>query len=390
MMRISKHIPGLVFIFSFFVMGAVSVYAAQPDTGEQREVALHYYKGVVNYEAGRYENALQEFQEVSRVDPYYKDTRKYLDHSMKQLEQYRQDLFKADDKDSKDQKTVDLYFLGRSYYEKGDYQKALDAFKVVLEKDPNDKFAIYYAQLCEDKMPSLRGRGKKQAAYLLGDHIDEFEKEVSYIKNDIKNQEDWERFLAAKADRKAAREELIQKKETQLKEQEELLEEERQDYLSQATIDKRALHLQKETEKWRNMKEKLVSKQPGVPAELTEFPLYLNKGEEYYVQMKEALRQSRWNSAGLNAIYASINFCDSFLIYYYRVRSAEPTHENINRLLIKYAQRSDVDENVLRLRALLNLKRLVEQEDRPIKRKEAIYAAEYAEKIVEWCRTLFP
>lgn len=384
-MRISKHI----FILMIFWAIRVPLLSAEPaDLAEQKQIALHYYRGVVNYEAGRYENAMDEFEEVNKIDPYYKDTQRYLNRCVKQLEQYREKLFK--NKDSKDKETLDLYFLGRSYYEKGEYRKAQDTFKAILEKDPNDKFSLYYMRLCEQKMPSLKSRDRKETPYDLGDHVDEFEKEVSYIKGDIRNQEDWERFLAGKAERKAAREELIQKKKMQLKQQEELLEEEREDYLAQAALEKKARQLQAETEKWRNMKEKLASKESGVPADLTEFPIYINRGEQYYREMKTSLRQSRWNSAGLNAIYASINFCDAYLVYYYNIRSAEPSHENITRLMMKYVHRSDVDENLFRIRALLNLKKLVEQEDRPIKRDEAIYAAEYAEKIVEWCRTMFP
>ncbi|MFH1691644.1 MAG: tetratricopeptide repeat protein [Candidatus Omnitrophota bacterium] len=389
-MRISKHIFIFIFFFSLLFFKTEFLGAVPPDRAEQKEVALHYYRGVVNYEAGRFDGAMQEFQAASSVDPYYKDTQKYLNRCVKHLEKYRDDLFKAQGMDSKDKGTVDLYFLGRSYYEKGNYQKALDSFKAVLDKDPNDRFALYYARLCEDKMPSLRSRNQSGSTYALGDHIDDFEKEVSYIKSDIKNQEDWERFLAAKAERKAAREELIQKKQMQLQQQEELLEEERQDYLAQAALEQKAHKLQKETEKWRNMKEKLASKEPGMPSDLIEFPIYLNRGERYYVHMKESLRQSRWHSAGLNAIYASINFCDSYLIYNHGVRSAEPNHENISRLLMQYVHRSDVDENLFRLRALLNLKKLIEQEDRPIRRDEAIYAADYTDKIVEWCKSLFP
>ncbi len=389
-MRILRHIFISIFFFSLLFFKAQVLNAGPPDHAEQKQAALYYYRGIVNYEAGRYDTALQEFQAVDKMDPYYKDTQRYLNRCVKQLEQYRDDLFKMKDEDSKDRKMVDLYFLGKSYYEKGNYQKALDAFKAVLEKDPNDKFSLYYARLCEDKMPSLRSRDKKESSYGLGDHINEFEKEVSYIKSDIRTQEDWERFLAAKAERKAAREELIQKKQMQLKQQEELLDEERQDYLAQATLEKKARHLQTETEKWRNMKEKLASKQPGIPSDLTEFPIFLNLGERYYVQMKESLRQSRWHSAGLNAIYAGINFCDAYLIYHHGVRSDEPSHDNVTRLMMKYVHRADVDENLFRIRALLNLKKLVEQEDRPIKRDEAIYAAEYADKIIEWCKTLFP
>jgi len=40
------------------------------------------------------------------------------------------------------------------------------------------------------------------------------------------------------------------------------------------------------------MKERLASDQPGVPADLTEYPIYQNRADSYYATMKESLRES--------------------------------------------------------------------------------------------------
>lgn len=379
-------------IFFTFVFAGTGL-GAPPPQDQRKEVSLHYYRGVVNFEAGRYENALAEFQEVVVIDPYYKDTQKYMEESVNLLEQYRDSMFSKEEAEKLKNKDFDLYFLGKSYYEKGDYHRALEAFKAVLEKNPNDKFALYYAQLCRNALSGgveAAKKSKKPHREELGLNVSELEKEVSYVKADIRGQEDLQASLEDKAQRRAEREELVMKKEKQLKEQEELLEEEKQDYLAQAKITKRAEKVMRDTEKWKNMKERLAFSQPGTPAALSEFPVCLDMAQRYYVSMKEALRTSRWNSAGLNAIDASIYYGDAVLIYFYGVRSAYPKHENINRLLSAHVKRSDVDENIFRMRSILNLKSIVESEDRPITRSEAIFLAEKSEKLIEWCKALLP
>lgn len=385
-----KRIIGILFLGIFLALGVVCGAFAQTYQDQRKALSLHYYRGVINFESGQYESAFAEFQSVASVDPYYKQTQQYLASCVKVMDQTRAEIFKGKENDPAHKKAFDLYFLGKSYYEKGDYRRARETFKAVLAKSPEDKYAKYYIQLCDQAMPGGVPKARRSDTEELGSNIQELEKEVSYIKSDIKEQQEDEQFLQTKAERKAARDELIQRKEKQLKEQEELLEEERADYLAQAKIAQRGEKLKKEAEKWKNMKERLASEQPGVPAELIDFPLYLNKGEGYYVSMKEALRQSRWNSAGLNAIKASIYYCDALLIYFYSVKSAAPRHENINRLLMESVKRADVDENVFHMRSILNLKKLIEDEDRPITRSEALFLAQHTEKIVEWCKSMFP
>ncbi|MFH0876949.1 MAG: hypothetical protein V1863_01820, partial [Candidatus Omnitrophota bacterium] len=287
---------------------------------------------------------------------------------------------------------TDLYFLGRSYYEKKEYRRALEVFRSILAKDPGDRFASYYAQLCESAIAgqTVTSAAQRSPQENAADRIQQLENEIAYIKSDMRNQEDMERFLAKKAERRALRNELIQKKERELEEEEQVLEEVRQDYLTQAKIAKRAERIRRETEKWKSKREQLVAEEPGVAAELAEYPIYLHRAQTYYVNMKDALRLSRWNRAGLNAIKASLFYCDALLIYYYRVRSASPAHENITRLLLANVKRADTEENVYHVRSILNLKKIIEEEDRPLTRSEALYLAEHTDRVVEWCKSIFP
>ncbi|MDD5574187.1 MAG: HEPN domain-containing protein [Candidatus Omnitrophica bacterium] len=369
----------------------VGLAAKSDDQSARQQLALHYFRGVVNYEAGRFEDSLNEFRAVSAVDPYYRDTQKYIRDSMTMLERYRKDLLLPKDGGSYETKGTDLYFLGKMYYEKMDYERALEAFKAVLDKNPGDKFALYYAQLCQEAMgPKARKASTAVVARERADEVMGLEQEISYIKEDVASQEDMDAFLEEKAVRRAERGEMIRKKEKQIARQEALLDEAKKDYVTEARLTKRAKRLDEETEKWRRMKEQMSSRSPGIPAELIEFPVYLNRARGYYEQMKEALRTSRWNSAGLNAIQSALHYCDALLIYYYGVKSAYPGHENITRLMAENIERSDTDENILRMRAILNMKAIMEDEDRPLTRSEAIFLSEKTERLVEWCRSILP
>jgi len=397
-MRFKKTIIFFSFCFLLSLLFYISLAESAQDA--RKELSLHYYRGVVNFEAANYENALTEFQLVAGIDPAYKETRQYIKNSMGFLEQRRQQMLAVDGESSLTQQGFDYYFLGKSYYEKGQYQKALEAFQAVLDKNPNDKFALYYTQLCKDALPG-RGAGAKKPGWAWwswgrssskgsGDNVGVLEQEVSYVKNDIKDEQEARELFEKRVERRSERDVLIRAKEKELKEEEEVLEEEKQDYLSQVKLSKRTDKLKAETEKWRNMKERLSSKEPGVPSDMTDFPIYLGKAQKYYAAMKEALRESRWNAAGLNAISASITYGDALLIYFYQIRSAYPGHDNIYALLGQYVKRSDTEENIFNLRSMFNMKKLVEKDDRPITRSEAIFLSDKAEKIIEWCRSLLP
>ena len=181
-------------VFIFFILFSILYVGIRGPLAEgaqdtRKELSLHYYRGVVNFEAGHYENAMAEFRTVIAIDPYYKDTQTYIQKCMKVLEQNRQEMLASTGESSLDNQGFDYYFLGKSLYEKGDYRKALEAFKAVLAKNPNDKFALYYVQLCQEALPGGlsaakgKAKGKKEAA---GD----LEKEVVYVKGDINEQKD--------------------------------------------------------------------------------------------------------------------------------------------------------------------------------------------------------
>jgi len=361
------------------------------DVGEERRaLALHYYRGVVYFEAGRHDKALSEFRTVAETDPEYKSIQQYLSKTRALLQAHRADVLGIDEREIKGAGT-DLYFVGKSFYEKGDYRRAAEAFKAVLDKNPEDKFAAYYVRLCEEALGgTVETVIDTAGAPYTVDEPGVLERCVAYMKDDIEEQQEQMAFYETRAKRRLQRDEMIREKEKLLKRQEALLEEEKKDYLTELRLSKKAERISKQAEKWRSMRERLESKEPGVPAALTEYPVLVNRGEQYYARMQEALRTSRWHSAGLNAISAATAYCDAVLVYHHGVKSTHPVRGNLMRLLTDKIRRADAAEYREYMWSILSLQVLVQDEGRPIRRSEALFLADKATKVVEWCRTFLP
>ncbi|MGE5279914.1 MAG: tetratricopeptide repeat protein [Deltaproteobacteria bacterium] len=361
------------------------------DVGDQRRtLALDYYRGLVYFESGHYDEALAEFRKVADIDPEYKFVRRYLEKAEGILKTHRADVLGVQETEVEEGGS-DLYFVGKSFFEKGDYRRAAEAFKAVLAKDPGDHFAQYYLRLCEqtlgEKVETVIAQGGVPAPV---DKTSVLERSVAYMKDDIEERQAQMSFYEKKAERRMRRDETIRKKEQALERQRELLEEEREDYLAERQLSAKAERLGKEMDKWRTMRERLESKEPGVAADLTDYPVTLNRGEQYYKLMEEALRASRWQSASLNALSAAVAYCDAVLIYYNGVKSVFPAHSNIISLLKDNVRRADADEHIEHLRAMFSLQAVVEDEARAYTRSDALFLADKAKKIVAWCRTFLP
>ncbi len=379
---------GLAVLVCAAFLGQAPVRAAVGE--ERRALSLHYYRGAVYFEAGRYEKALTEFRTVAEIDPQYKFIQRYLDKTMRILQAHRAEVLGIGEREVKDADT-DLYFVGKSFFEKGDYRRAAEAFKAVLAKNPGDRFATYYVRLCEEALgerieTSIETAGEPYTI----DEAAVLERSVAYMKDDIEEQKERMSFYETKAERRLQRDEMIRKKEKELDRQEALLEEEKEDYLVELQLSKKAERISKETEKWRSMRERLESKEAGMPADLTEYPVFINRAEQYYARMEESLRASRWHSAGLNAISTTLTYCDAVLIYHHGVKSTYPARGNLTRLLREKVRRADTAEHLEYLRGILSIQILVQDEGRPITRSEALFLADKAKKVVMWCRTILP
>jgi HEPN domain-containing protein len=114
---------------------------------------------------------------------------------------------------------------------------------------------------------------------------------------------------------------------------------------------------------------------------------YLSKAMEFLVASREAMKDGRFNSAGLLAIHAAISSADALLGHQAGHRSTSPDHQAAATLLkeleIGSADRSD---QIRRFKRILSKKNIVEYEARQITQKEASYLVEQAERFLDWVR----
>src|SRR2546425_2276508 len=106
---------------------------------------------------------------------------------------------------------------------------------------------------------------------------------------------------------------------------------------------------------------------------------FLKKAEELYLEMLEARRNGRFNSAVISAIHCGISASDAYAVYLGGVRSASKDRGDAVRLLSTMG----VDAKVLseHLRSLLEVKNAAEYEDRLFTSKEADLAMKHAERL---------
>lgn len=111
---------------------------------------------------------------------------------------------------------------------------------------------------------------------------------------------------------------------------------------------------------------------------------YLKKAEELYLEMLEARRSGRFNSAVISAVHCGISASDAYTVYAGGVRSVSKDHGDAVRLLSTMG----VDARALseHLRWLLEVKNAAEYEDRLFTSKDADLAVKHAERLYRWVR----
>ena len=115
---------------------------------------------------------------------------------------------------------------------------------------------------------------------------------------------------------------------------------------------------------------------------------YLTKAAEFFASMQDALREGRWNAAGLTAVHCAISANDALLAYYTQQRSASADHEVAAYLLNSLATIPDVKAKAETLRRILHEKHVIEYEDRVCTAQEAAQLAKLTERFYQWAQEL--
>ncbi len=109
---------------------------------------------------------------------------------------------------------------------------------------------------------------------------------------------------------------------------------------------------------------------------------YLKKAGELYLDMLEARRSGRFNSAVISAVHCGISAADAYTVYVGSVRSSSKDHKDAVRLLSSIG--TEAKRMSEHLRSLLEVKNAAEYQDSLFTSNDADLAVKHAERLYKW------
>ena len=122
------------------------------------------------------------------------------------------------------------------------------------------------------------------------------------------------------------------------------------------------------------------------------YKVFLKKADEFQLEMRDALKKSRWNAAGLNGIHCMISSCDALTTYFLGKRSASTRHEDVIKLV---AEIKDIDDPVRKDRtnqiiSILRPKTKVEYNSVLFSEGETHILVKQVERFYSWVKSILP
>jgi len=127
----------------------------------------------------------------------------------------------------------------------------------------------------------------------------------------------------------------------------------------------------------------VIRKADSRPCKCAEARPAQKKADEFVASAKDALEESRWNAAGLNAIHAGICAGDAALIASAGLRSASQDHGATIQLLDDQVPEFAKSQQ-RHLAGLLRMKNQVAYEQRLLTQTEARQLVDHADRLVRW------
>lgn len=126
-----------------------------------------------------------------------------------------------------------------------------------------------------------------------------------------------------------------------------------------------------------------------VDVEKHHYSEYLQKADEFFQGLKEAVQASRWNAVGLNAVHCVISSSDALTVYHFQKRSTSGRHQDAAHMINKLPV-SGAAEKTKQFLDVLNLKNRIEYEHCLTSEKQALQMAKQAERFYSWAKANVP
>ena len=129
---------------------------------------------------------------------------------------------------------------------------------------------------------------------------------------------------------------------------------------------------------------------PFQKIENSRFAVYLKKAKDFYQSMLRAYSDNNWHSVGLEAVHCAISATDALLVYRAGIRCTSQRHLDIVDVLVDQIKTEKSQKNIRTLIKILEMKNLVEYEDRLFTQKEASEILKRTERYFDWVKNQLP
>ncbi len=129
---------------------------------------------------------------------------------------------------------------------------------------------------------------------------------------------------------------------------------------------------------------------PFKKIENSKFTVYYKKAQDFYQTLLKVYLDQNWHSVGLEAVHCAISATDALLVYSCGLRCSSQNHLDLVDLLIARLKNNEVKNYTNNLVRILEMKNLVEYEDRLFTMNEASDILKRTERYFNWIKKQLP
>jgi len=118
------------------------------------------------------------------------------------------------------------------------------------------------------------------------------------------------------------------------------------------------------------------------------YTIYKKKAQDFYEGMLLAYTKCNWHSVGLEAVHCAISVTDAVLVCKSGIRCNSDDHRAVISLILEHISNENTKKYADALLKIINMKNLIEYEDRLFTEKEAQDILKRAERYYQWAMRL--
>ena len=133
----------------------VSEMKGEEEAKRRREIIeKHYFRGIDYYAEGKFKKAIEEWDEVLRIDPEHKGAKEYIDKARDKIASAnsRREKEKLTTRRPEEEKIEVYYKQGINYYLAGKFKEAISQWEEVLKMEPAHKGAREYMAKAKERL----------------------------------------------------------------------------------------------------------------------------------------------------------------------------------------------------------------------------------------------